>query len=219
MSISRQNLYNTSIVPFTDILCDAGSLRNACAEDIQTFFHVIHHQKFDNLTGTFDNELWKKLQKYAITLYVEGKGRYPRKLGSDIAELQNDLKYFCKRNVEFLAEVRSVVAKPCCHLDTILQKKDVDLNGHTKLRKLTRLNNVQDTQKVMHELNDSIREAYCLCRHMASEVLVFLISDLDKIHIREKIYSCPIAFALKGYSLNTNVMRQMINDVLNKCLQ
>lgn len=87
MSISRQNLYNTSIVPFTDILCDAGSLRNACAEDIQTFFHVIYHQKFDNLTGTFDNELWKKLQKYAITLYVEGKGRYPRKLSSDIAEL------------------------------------------------------------------------------------------------------------------------------------
>lgn len=75
--------------------------------------------------------------------------------------------------MEFLAEVRSVVAKPCCHLDTISQKKDVDPNGHTKLRKLTRLNNVQDTQKVMHELNDNIREAYCLCRHMASEVLVF----------------------------------------------
>lgn len=66
-----------------------------------------------------------------------------------------------------------MVAKPCCHLDTSLQKKDVDLNGHTKLRKLTRLNNVQDTQKVMHELNDNIREDYCLCRHMASEVLVF----------------------------------------------
>lgn len=68
-------------------------------------------------------------------------------------------------------------------------------------------------------MNDNIREAYFLCRHMASVVLVFLISDLDRIHVREKIYSCPIAYALKWYSLNTNIMRQMINDVLNKCFQ
>lgn len=135
-------LYHLPTYFVMQVLCEMHVLKT-----YKLFFHVIHHQKFDNLTGTFDNELWKKLQKYAITLYVEDKGRYPRKLGSDIAELKNDLKYFCKRNVEFLAEVRSVVAKPCCHLDTILQKKDVDLNGHTKLRKLTRLNNVQDTKK------------------------------------------------------------------------
>lgn len=49
---------------------------------------------------------------------VEGKDRYPRKLSSDIAKLKNDLKHFCEKNDEFLAEVRSMLAKPCSHLDT-----------------------------------------------------------------------------------------------------
>lgn len=65
---------------------------------------------------------------------MEGKDRYSRKLRTEIAEPKNDLKNFCERNVEFLAKVESVIAKPYCHLDTTSKKSDVGLNGHTKLR-------------------------------------------------------------------------------------
>ena len=46
--------------------------------------------------------------------------------------------------------------------------------------------------------------------------MAFVISDMDRIHDGEHPNQIPIAYALKGYSLSTEQLREMI-DVQNKC--
>ena len=63
---------------------------------------------------------------------------------------------------------------------------------------------------------DLVSEAYKLQRK-ATEILAFVISDTDRIHDGEHPNQIPIAYTLKGYSLSTEKLRQMIDVVRNKC--
>ena len=56
-------------------------------------------------------------------------------------------------------------------------------------------------------------------RKKAAEILVFLLSDTDQIHDPEKPNAIPVTYALKGYSLNTDTLRNMIDVVCDKCLE
>ena len=50
-----------------------------------------------------------------------------------------------------------------------------------------------------------------------SEILTFLLGDTGREKSKHGIDNIPIAYALKGYSLNTKTMRQMIEDVRDQC--
>ena len=49
-----------------------------------------------------------------------------------------------------------------------------------------------------------------LNRKKAHEILTFLLSDSDREKSVNGIDNIPIAYALKGYSLNTKTMRHLI---------
>ncbi|VDI60616.1 Hypothetical predicted protein [Mytilus galloprovincialis] len=76
---------------------------------------------------------------------------------------------------------------------------------------------IPSCQMTTIEINSCLDQAYSLERHLASEVLIFLISDLDRIHEREKQHSTRVGFSMKGYSLTSSVMRKMIDDTLQRC--
>ena len=64
---------------------------------------------------------------------------------------------------------------------------------------------------------DSVSKAYELQRRKVTEILAFVISDTDRIHDGEHPNQIPTAYALKGYSLSTEKLRQMNDVVRNKC--
>ena len=62
-----------------------------------------------------------------------------------------------------------------------------------------------------------LNKSYQLNRKKARELLTFLLSDSDREKSIHDIHNVPVAYALKGYSLNTETMHNMIEDVRDKC--
>ena len=56
-------------------------------------------------------------------------------------------------------------------------------------------------------------------REESSEILAFIAVDSCRIPVKGIPCHLPIAYGLKGYSLPMTIMRNMINDVRNKCVE
>ena len=62
-----------------------------------------------------------------------------------------------------------------------------------------------------------VEEAYQLERKKATEILAFVLSDTDHMHDPQHPNQVCIAYGLKGYSLTTDVLREMMEEAHNKC--
>ena len=60
---------------------------------------------------------------------------------------------------------------------------------------------------------------YELQRHKAFELLTFVLMDTDRVHTGEKPNQILITYALKGHSLTCEVLREMIDQVHDRCLE
>ena len=71
---------------------------------------------------------------------------------------------------------------------------------------------VYELHKTTIRARDLTATCHKLCAQKASEVFVFLLSDLDRIHKPDVPHAYPIhvAYALKGYSMEGDAMRKMI---------
>lgn len=170
----------------------------------------------------FDRDLWQDINECIVNTYGSCDLQIMKKLPPQTANLKEKVKRFCKENVTFIAEIPSVkVSKVCAHQAVSGNFNEIGYNLHGETSDGKNVGNIKCTVSDMitniHDTRDAVAEAYSLCRQLANEVLVFLISDLDRIHKREQQYSVPVAYAFKGYSLQCSVMRQMIIDVIRKC--
>ena len=52
---------------------------------------------------------------------------------------------------------------------------------------------------------------------MATEVLLYLVSDLDRTHSKDRMHAVPIGYGLKGYSITAEITRKMMDDILDEC--
>ena len=52
---------------------------------------------------------------------------------------------------------------------------------------------------------------------MASEVLVYLLSDMDRTWKKELGHGLPVSYLFKGYSLTMNTARKLLDEMLNAC--
>ena len=64
---------------------------------------------------------------------------------------------------------------------------------------------------------DITKKSFELSRKKATEILMFLLSTSDREKSANGIEQTPIAYAMKGSSLSTNVMRNLIEKVLDEC--
>ena len=76
---------------------------------------------------------------------------------------------------------------------------------------------IYDVGQLLFESQNMFKNAYQVCRQRATEFPGFMVSDLDRTASATEIYSIPMAFAMKGYSLPTNILGEMIDTVLMEC--
>lgn len=69
------------------------------------------------------------------------------------------------------------------------------------------------------QVEDCLIDAYKLNRLVAKEIMVVMLSDLDRTPKPEMPHAVPIAYGLTGYSLQTDCMRKAITYILNECQQ
>ena len=71
---------------------------------------------------------------------------------------------------------------------------------------------------IMDQAMDIIKCGHHIVREESSEILAFIAVDSSRIPVKGIPCHLPIAYGLKGYSLPMTIMRNMIDDVRNKCV-
>ena len=160
----------------------------------------------------FDAQLWDDIYCEAKRVYLTEKVK-PYKLSKAVHEIRDRLKSFCETNVEFVAEVPSVRAVLCNHSN--------DCDGQHRHYHTTPDNDCKGmTLKTFHQSVLSVHrlldDAHMLTSPLATEIVVFMMSDLNRSYDPEKPHAVPVAYGLRGYSMTQDVMRKMIDDVLKK---
>ena len=76
---------------------------------------------------------------------------------------------------------------------------------------------------MFHEICDiamqCINDAHHILQEEANEILAFLAADSKCVQVPGVPCHLPIAYALKGSSLNIDTMRQLIESVRDTCME
>ena len=174
----------------------------------------------------FDETLWLTLLKELTTLYGtdNDKASRPKKKNTNIEQLKEMVKKYSEENVVLLAEFSSVFSVPCNHCDSVADVKD--LRGYHGLsnEETNRENSCFKTscsisfaKEVLMKGEAQLLECYNVLRIPAKEVIVAMISDLDRMKKRETPHAFPVAYGLSGYSLKVESVRSMVSEIIEVC--
>ena len=189
------------------------SYLNACYTPHSTTF----------ITGVFDLELWSNISNITSDMYRDGAKR-PNHTDERSGHLKEKMKEFSHKS-KFIAEFPSVSGAPCSH-ETAQSTNEAYQHHHKEP-----VSNMVDAQP--HEpqctqtwadtivsIKDKLTAAYNLLRRPAKEVLVSLISDLDRQGIPQLAntpHAIPVMYHLSGYSLKMKSVRGIIADGIQAC--
>ena len=99
-------------------------------------------------------------------------------------------------------------------------KANLKLDKNQKIKNQYVLQNkykssIFNQSEVTNEISDTCKDAkiitsesFQLCRKKATEILMFLMSNIDREKVNEGIDHIPIAYAMNGNSLKTEMMRK-----------
>ncbi|XP_062569232.1 uncharacterized protein LOC134231307 [Saccostrea cucullata] len=161
---------------------------------------------------TFDEDMLSRIFQQAVVLYSPDEPKRPTRLSLESKDIKEILVDYREKNCEFLCEISSMKGTklgcsyvidespyiyPVCNLDTKDDSEDFD--------------------DISNSVKSCIMDAFQVCRKKATEVLVWILADTNRIFSKGIPYSLPVAYAMKGYSLGTQVMRDMHEHVLQAC--
>lgn len=143
----------------------------------------------------------------------------PTKL-SDKARLLKQLVVDEAEKAEFLGEFVSVTAHCSVRSQSLADEDSVYYHQQGNEVHHERQSVWFETVvQYLHKAIKQVSEAYEYQKPMASEVLVYLISDMDRTWNREIGHGLPISYLFKGYSLSMGTARRILEEVLNECHQ
>ncbi|KAH3754241.1 hypothetical protein DPMN_188905 [Dreissena polymorpha] len=147
-----------------------------------------------------NDDLLNKALKVAEDVYGSDNPKKPTRLG-DAKQLKTELKK--KSNeVKILGRVSSC------------QQMSLGENEYCEARFTS-----VDLISLLREFYQCTNEKYELLREKASEAVVFLLADLDRGWQKNAVRCSPIAWFLKGYSLDCETMRFIAEEVHTRCTQ
>ena len=76
---------------------------------------------------------------------------------------------------------------------------------------------VKDIQSLLLDSKKLTQRNYELKRERATEAMVFLVADLDRSWEKDQIRCAPVCWFPKGYSLSTENLRQIVEEVHTQC--
>ncbi len=168
----------------------------------------------------FDDDLWNVISHKAKNIYQCLDPKRPTKKPYYFQELNEKLRKFTDEKVTFLGEFPScqlvteqleivTSASDCPFVFAGLEAESSGDTCHALDLLMTSLSEAKQCIRILHNL----------CRKKATEVLVWLLQDTNREWKPERPHSIPIAYALKGYSLTAEVMRNMSNAVVLSCIE
>jgi hypothetical protein len=159
--------------------------------------------------------LYKSVIEEIEHVYYNECPSRPTKISDKVIKMKSDIKEDISK-AEFIGEFASVTANSSPRsyktTDNMYYKQQEDpFTINTFNMSLDSL--VQN----MHKAIKNINEAHTYEKPMASEVLVYLLSDMSRTWHREIGHGMPITYLFKGYSLTMSTARRILDEVMNAC--
>ena len=128
----------------------------------------------------------------------------PTRTRTNVLELKQRIKEYTETSVEFIAEFPSVYASNTADTKPMTEES---------LQVVT----LENISRVSRWLSKWLTNSYELSRKMATEILVFMINDTDRSFKLEISNAHPIAYAMKGPSMNVDTFRKMTDTLITEC--
>ena len=214
-------IYNKTLLPVAYALPSYNAcqvLTHMKATDTEVLLFASASQESVSISYVdFSEHLWKDIFKFSAEMYGDQNCTKPTELQPASINLPSDLKEYCKNNSILIAEV------PLSHtVDDECMKNSAMSEEHLKCfreRNSTSLSYIDwedinsDIVNLCDESVDLLVKANNLLRRKATEVLLFLATDVDRKFNKDIPISIPIAYALKGKSIRLETARQLISSV------
>eukprot|EP00058_Branchiostoma_floridae_P000620 XP_002586108.1 hypothetical protein BRAFLDRAFT_110010 [Branchiostoma floridae] len=155
---------------------------------------------------TADTGLWADIWQAAVSQYGGSNPVKPSHLTPESKLLKKMLKEKAEA-VEFLGEFPSVTAVRQPELSHAVT------SGPVRVSMLA----LEELSTLLMSVERLINEHYQLNRKKASEVVVQIVGNLDREWSMELSHGFPTNYFLKGYSLNSEVMRDIVEENHQKC--
>ena len=157
----------------------------------------------------FDADLWHKIVEEVDRVYGANMKR-PTKLGPIVHELKTDLTTYVENNTSLLVELPSLRSTVVAEAQTTADSPYMFAAKKSTAPQVT----VNKLLQSVTEGIEVVKEGYRLGRQKASEILAFVLSDVDRQQNLEIPYHLPVAYAMKGYSLPIEIARGMLKSVI-----
>jgi hypothetical protein len=197
-------------------------LSEMAALNVQKLVYLCYGQKSSTVfLVDFDSALWYEILEECDNLYSRQDMTRPTKTTEFAEKTKLKLKDFVCRKVTFLAEFPS--RKSSTHNPDNTSKVPHQIDLPYRIKTLRTVNSSDDSTAPSHlsealvSMKDSAKSLHHLQRKKSSEVVVWLAQSTNREYNPEMPHSIPIAYALQGYSLSVNAMRNMSTAVLDAC--
>ena len=167
------------------------------------------------IRAKFDHDLWTRIWKLTMKYYGSSDSVRPSRRDPDIPTILNDLKSYAKK-CEFIAEFPSLrsVSCSCAFADD----PSTMFGHHTTDSTIERTETMtwEELSVVLQKSSDTLYTAYNIVRRPAKEVLVTVISDIERQASGNDTiaHAVPIHHGLSGFSLPMDAVRQILNQVI-----
>ena len=156
------------------------------------------------------NIIWKDLKK----LYDTHRPKHPKTINENKKKYEEALEKYISENSRIIGEV------PKKHGKIAQLKIGEKFSAYSKQleknRKIHSISIEEDFTETCFNLAEIIEEGINFMRVEASEILAFVATDSDRICKPDLPPHIPIAYGLRGASLNMKTMRNMVNDIRNE---
>ena len=160
-----------------------------------------------------NDELCDKIESELDSVYEQQVPRRPTRLSRESKEIKGDLNAVVKQ-CEFIGEFPSV--QGVFNTDSTRDQPSPYYLPDDSLESLNHLT-YDDILRSMHLGKEVIVESYELHRQSASQVIVVLLADLDRLWKPEEPHAVPIMYFFRGYSLSMDIMRKLLDSCKEAC--
>ena len=145
-------------------------------------------------------ELWNSAWEEAKQI-LAGESKAPMKTSATVKVLREAIsKFIIGNNIEFLGEFPSTLAISCFH-----PKPTHMFEGRfyhqCQSREPEKFPTIETLKTYVNKCSVSLKSAHNITKPIASEVLMFIMSDLDRLLKPEQAHAFPICYGMKRYSV------------------
>lgn len=167
----------------------------------------------------FDSNIWELMWKMSLEIYGIQNPVRPKKKSKETFILSDAITKFLQDKVSYHGEFPSATAFNCKHEEIKNPDEVYGFHGNDGINnnKTSAIVSLNDLQQTLFKASKNLAEAYTLLRLPAKEVIVALITDMNRNKKGDIPHAIPIGYGLSGHSLKVDCVRNMLLDILVKC--